>query len=598
MGNQFSKAHLPQVASAPAGGEQAYIDLITAAGPLATRNITHSPETFDGATDYEIGNGATSNAIETAQKASFEAVVSVDSLATDGTVIGTWGALDAERQFLIWYDAGNTRFQMVMFSNGNNTISLADTVSSPTLLAGSEYHVVGVWDRSASPQFALYVNGTLTRTESNGSLVKLDITSNYHVGSNGLDQFLTGTGRGFAIYNRALSAAEVAAHHTAAFDFDVAGDNPAGQASRSFDGVDDYIDTNSETIAGGLFAEAGNPFSVSCWVKNDTTLVGTVIGRAVATTGNRAFQLYVSATNDYWAIYSRGEVTSFPAAGAPPVGEWIHAVVVYDGASTLTLYENNVSLGTATIGTALESASAGESILIGARTGGAYFFWDGNIADVRFYNRALSSGEVQDLYNGENITNGLDAHYLGNEDNVNDLTGNGNDATNVGSTFVVDDGPFPDFPNDGIRRSNLFVDPIQTSGIQTVSQSSSASGRLACRAFLYDPSNWVSATNSEWSTNSGLPEWIKIDFGETIPNTIKTVYAAGGTYSPVDFLIQSSPDDATWTTRKSIVGQSIQYIMTTYTLDTPSNDRYWRVYVTSSVLGGTRASFRHLSFFS
>jgi len=69
-------------------------------------------------------------------------------------------------------------------------------------------------------------------------------------------------------------------------------------------------------------------------------------------------------------------------------------VLVFNGISTWTYYLDGVQMSTGTFGTAINTNIA--NVKIGARTGSGYI--NGAIDDVRIYNRALSSDEVQMLY--------------------------------------------------------------------------------------------------------------------------------------------------------------------------------------------------------
>ena len=79
----------------------------------------------------------------------------------------------------------------------------------------------------------------------------------------------------------------------------------------------------------------------------------------------------------------------------PQTGVWYHAMCVYSG-TTMTLYVNGEyqSQGTATL-----KASA-DALQVGVFYNGASpaLYFDGLIDEVRVYNRALSSGEIQQLY--------------------------------------------------------------------------------------------------------------------------------------------------------------------------------------------------------
>jgi len=67
------------------------------------------------------------------------------------------------------------------------------------------------------------------------------------------------------------------------------------------------------------------------------------------------------------------------------------------------------------------------------------YYFTGNLADGRFYSRAISASEVADLAAGTDIdSTGLEGWWLLNDDDVLDYSGNGNDGTNYGSTYSTD----------------------------------------------------------------------------------------------------------------------------------------------------------------
>ena len=76
------------------------------------------------------------------------------------------------------------------------------------------------------------------------------------------------------------------------------------------------------------------------------------------------------------------------------------------------------------------------SLYIGSVPGFGEGFY-GKIDDVRIYNRALSSNEVQQLYVTEGLNAGLVAYYPFNG-NANDESGNGNNGTTNGVTLTTD----------------------------------------------------------------------------------------------------------------------------------------------------------------
>ena len=80
--------------------------------------------------------------------------------------------------------------------------------------------------------------------------------------------------------------------------------------------------------------------------------------------------------------------------------------------------------------------TSGDNCFVGARGdggGGTTFNLDGNIDDLRIYQRDLSSSEVSDLYNGSTVSDAGLALSYNFDGNVIDQSGNGNDGTLVGN---------------------------------------------------------------------------------------------------------------------------------------------------------------------
>jgi hypothetical protein len=118
-------------------------------------------------------------------------------------------------------------------------------------------------------------------------------------------------------------------------------------------------------------------------------------------------------------------------------GKWHQVVVVYSESDTsIKAYLDN-SLTAESLNYSLEDAANTRALTIGfAETWPQYL--NGQIDDVRIYNRALSETEVTDLYYKKDITNGLVGHWKFNEGSGStayDSSGNGNHGTIYGATW-------------------------------------------------------------------------------------------------------------------------------------------------------------------
>lgn len=112
-----------------------------------------------------------------------------------------------------------------------------------------------------------------------------------------------------------------------------------------------------------------------------------IAGNAIGTTDR--FALYHSAGALSAAIGS----TLYNSTLNLVVGTWSHAVLTFDG-SRITIYLNG---GNAQSSTITFSGTYTTGLAVSSLYGGGQYF-TGSLDDVRIYNRALSAGEVNKLW--------------------------------------------------------------------------------------------------------------------------------------------------------------------------------------------------------
>jgi len=162
-----------------------------------------------------------------------------------------------------------------------------------------------------------------------------------------------------------------------------------------FDGESDYVNCGDETTLQGI--DSDYSWTISLWYKSEDATSNEkgllyksqwVLNCSYLYGNNRCF--FEQQTGDYHKAYS--SVGSFSA------NVWQHIVVTGTGtASTIKFYINGVDqTATPDSDFAWEGAGAGDDDF---RIAFGYDkFWDGQIDEVRVYNRALSAGEVARLY--------------------------------------------------------------------------------------------------------------------------------------------------------------------------------------------------------
>lgn len=157
-----------------------------------------------------------------------------------------------------------------------------------------------------------------------------------------------------------------------------------------FDGTNDWFEKHDTTSLRYL-----DEFSVSAWVNSSAAnSAGVIVGRLGSTT--LGFALRVTATEARATIYDpiAREVLSTTDVTDQT---WHHLVMTYDTGLT-TLYIDGASEGTPI--TEVINYFGEFSYFRINRVGSLYF--GGNIDNVGFWHRALTAGEVLELYNSEN----------------------------------------------------------------------------------------------------------------------------------------------------------------------------------------------------
>jgi len=109
----------------------------------------------------------------------------------------------------------------------------------------------------------------------------------------------------------------------------------------------------------------------------------------------------------YLFYWEEGSYTFVAAAGGEVTpGVWTHLAIVYDGSNVIGYQDGEIAFGPTSLNKTIKDS--GLRLWIGRRASASNEEpTDGIIDEVRIYNRALSPEEIQTLYNGGEVTNGL-----------------------------------------------------------------------------------------------------------------------------------------------------------------------------------------------
>ena len=156
-----------------------------------------------------------------------------------------------------------------------------------------------------------------------------------------------------------------------------------------FDGVDDYVDCGNNSIL-----DVGNNITVNVWFYvNQTASFETIIAKVV---NDYSLGWELDNNSGAFRVTLRPSATQIDlTAGSLSVGNWYMGTMTFDN-TTARLYLNGVQTGSTTSGGPVTLNST-QSLTIGRRVQGNYY--DGNIAQVSIYNKALTAAEVAQNYN-------------------------------------------------------------------------------------------------------------------------------------------------------------------------------------------------------
>jgi hypothetical protein len=173
----------------------------------------------------------------------------------------------------------------------------------------------------------------------------------------------------------------------------VAAPSPAGGQALSFDGVNDYVSLGNP----GVLNFSGR-IAIAAWIRPTATNgIRNIVAHGHHFSPNAEVALRIN--NGRYEVLSWNGTNHSVSADIPAgdLNNWVHLVGVYDG-TFWHLYRNGVQLA---VGIRPVGAIPGNSNwAIGARGTGTERFFQGDIDEVRIYNRELTASEVASLAGG------------------------------------------------------------------------------------------------------------------------------------------------------------------------------------------------------
>jgi hypothetical protein len=166
---------------------------------------------------------------------------------------------------------------------------------------------------------------------------------------------------------------------------------PVGGAL-DFDGMDDYVKTANNVFTNAQLASGA---TLSAWFNTDSTAHSYIAdNEGYMTLGIN--HIYAVNPNKLSGIVDGGHHRFFSSSDVTD-NLWHHAAIVWDGTDTAILYLDGVNESSGVSGPPTPD-SKDRPFTIGAHSTILTHF-DGTIDEVRFYDRGLSSEEIEALYN-------------------------------------------------------------------------------------------------------------------------------------------------------------------------------------------------------
>jgi len=407
-------------------------------GPTKTIGIAGQGVDFDGSNDYI--SVADTNVLDGFSDLSLSGWFNRDTFTTDDTIIAKKNSSAIGDAGYIAYIDATTDQLIFKISDGTNEYSL----TSKTAFTASGWNFFTVsWANTGPSGSRMYINGLDNNATHNAGTWSIsDDPTNALVLALGAESDAGGPFDGkldeIRLYTGTLTSAQAKALYDASapdkgnssasqpqgtgrLDSGLAGywkldENTGTSASDAstngntgtltngptwttgqigsavdFDGVDDYVTAAGSTSS----ANITGPLTVSAWIKPGTNsgnqyIVGKWNG---ATLLNYLLRVNTSGTTVTFFV-GDGNVDN-GASGTVSVGAWSHVVGLWDGVDT-KIYINGVFVAKAA--TPLPPDASGTSLFFGQGSGSGGGPYNGDLDEVRVYNRALSADEVGQLY--------------------------------------------------------------------------------------------------------------------------------------------------------------------------------------------------------
>jgi hypothetical protein len=181
---------------------------------------------------------------------------------------------------------------------------------------------------------------------------------------------------------------------------DLTDNNGVGTGTGKINGGRAFTRASSHYLSSGLVPSL--PMSISVWFSLAATAINVnIVGGGQALSDNNAWGLYVNSSDILGFFASDGSASPdiMTGGGGLSASTLYHAVCVWRSATDRELYLNTSSVDTSSVNRTLSASN--DRFTIGTYAGGTLGDYMGGVIDeVGIWNRALTTTEISDLYNG------------------------------------------------------------------------------------------------------------------------------------------------------------------------------------------------------
>jgi hypothetical protein len=284
--------------------------------------------------------------------------------------------------------------------SGYSQLGTTVTVSASAIHAGTRDVMIGTHETASVSMFGGSIGRARIWSDATQSTNVLDV--NFTLANKGATSFDATSGQVVTVHSTAIdnpaairSATDGVLVNAPTFVVD----NPPNYSnySLSFDGGDDFVELGSQA---GDLRLSGSDGTISAWIKIDDVSAGDSAKRIVdKSDGGGAANGYALLVELDGSVggFIDGVASLYSAAGTVTDATWHHVVWTWDGTYSKIYIDGGLS---ATAGSTARPPSDTTGMRIGSWSHSTAREFDGLMDEVAIWNSALTSAQINDIYNG------------------------------------------------------------------------------------------------------------------------------------------------------------------------------------------------------